>query len=641
MDLARRNGHDEWAYRDTIAHGYSNHEIVQTSLWRNVCGYAYNPQHHGVLVDLLVEELVSYQGTNTPYYMLEVFEGMNNILPMQDTAAVIKEANEIIRQEHGEDAVIARARGTICVEDKRDENGNPILSIKELVEYAGQLLDAGYEGLYIKSASGRVDPEFIGELSDALYEAYGDRMDVPLRVHIHDTYGEAIPSLVKVVEAAAKHDQPVELDGLPPAASGWVAHPDYVLLNQTLAAHPNEKIRQAADNSALNMDAIKADEPFIYDLVSYYSHKTIRYVPENYEAAYNARVPGGASATLRGIPGLEDNLKAVLDTQDWDQVQRKVFEMACKTDAEMGYPTMVTPYANMVLVQAAYCLISEEVKHGNKWGMMHQDTVDYLLGRLGEKPKHGCPDLVDIARQSDKTPVKGEGYTNAKGLHDPRPEAIQKLKDAGIENPTRRQVVSAVSHKEGLKKGVEHVVAVDSGANVVVDHRKRMGDPVNDKAPSFNGAAKNGARFNDNDRFRSVINKMGGYGALERVAQSALMLKLMDDGNRPFSDFAQKLHTQERTRHLAIIRDFLQEYSLLNGADQSLGFSFEQVSRNHFDVLQKFLDSKAEGLGVHIMHALKQSSTLGIAKPGQSRTSEQVPIREISLDSDRVAVPSA
>jgi len=607
-DLSRRNGYDQWEYSATINKAYTDVPIPQTSLWRNVCGYYYNPQAHGVLVDLLVEELIEFQGTQTPYYLPDVFEGMNAFAPMEDMAGVLKEANEIIKAEYGDNAVLARARGTLCIDDKRDTDGNPILDVDELVKHAGKLLDLGYEGIYIKSASGRVDPNFIGELADKIYEAHGHRMTLEMGIHVHDTYGESIPSMVKAVEAAEKHDMPIELDGLPSAASGWVSHPDYMLLNDILEAHPNPAIANAAEDARLSQEAIDADEPHIYELNSHYSHITLRYTPENFEAAYNAAVPGGASGTLRGIPGLESNLKAQLKTDDWDEIQRAVFQKVAEVAPDMGYPTMVTPYANMMLVQAAFCIIGER-QNNNQWSVWSQDTVDFLLGRLGEEPALANPEIVEIAAKNDKTPEKDRGYTRAKNLPDHREKAREMLIEAGVENPTRREVLTVVTTKEsegGLRKGVEDIIGYRDGTKKPQNKRKRLYDAAsndNSSGPKqlFLDSAKGQNGVTVNHKAIKAVEDMGGHAALERVAQSALMLQLMEDGKRPFPEYAEDLHAQEILRLRSEIAAFI---GVENKPEQEGDLS-KVFSRMHQSVLCCFLEAKGEGLYQHIMQSVK------------------------------------
>ena len=58
------------------------------------------------------------------------------------------------------------------------------------------------------------------------------------------------------------------------------------------------------------------------------------------DAMYAARTPGGASATLKSIPGLVDNLGRLLGTAgnhaDWNQIQIAIYRMQATILQDLG-----------------------------------------------------------------------------------------------------------------------------------------------------------------------------------------------------------------------------------------------------------------------------------------------------------------
>ena len=75
------------------------------------------------------------------------FHGMNDHIPLIGVCEAVKKAKEM-----GYNVI---ANGTICIED------NPNITISNCLKFAKKLVDLGHEGFYLKSASGRLNPEFV------------------------------------------------------------------------------------------------------------------------------------------------------------------------------------------------------------------------------------------------------------------------------------------------------------------------------------------------------------------------------------------------------------------------------------------------------------------------------------------------
>ena len=98
----------------------------------------------------------------------------------------------------------------------------------------------------------------------------------------------------------------------------------------------------------------------LYGLRFRYRDFESRYNSKLIEAMYEARTPGGASATLKSIPGLVDNLGRLIGMNgihaDWDQIQTAIYHMQAEILEDLGQPTQVTPYAANTTGQAALSL---------------------------------------------------------------------------------------------------------------------------------------------------------------------------------------------------------------------------------------------------------------------------------------------
>jgi pyruvate/oxaloacetate carboxyltransferase len=181
---------------DTINAGYP--DVVKTALIRGDCLFNYRRHSYDEI------KLMVLQHAKAGVNVLLNFHGLNDTR-MQ--ASVARAANEV-RAETGLDIV---ARGTICIED------NPNITVQSGMKAAEELIVNGHQGFYLKSASGRLKPEFVGELVEALAKKYPEQS---LDIHAHDTYGEAMPSYLAAIEAATKHNHSIGVDVLHPAIAG-------------------------------------------------------------------------------------------------------------------------------------------------------------------------------------------------------------------------------------------------------------------------------------------------------------------------------------------------------------------------------------------------------------------------------------
>ncbi len=618
MQSPAMKGRDEWAFNQHLTQEAAKTGLPVTALWRNVYAYGLEPQPHDVLVALMVEQGRMVQESDAPYLMLDIFEGMNAIGPMQDAMEVLKEANQILAKEYGDAVKPIQARGSICIED------SPNLTVENCMEFAGKLLDAGYEGLYLKSASGRVDPKLVGELTDALFEKYGDRIGT-FGVHIHDTYGAANDSYIRAARAAVKHDHDIELDVQMPGFGGNTAQPDIILLDEIM--HSDDELK--GHLAQLNHTAIAQDTHERLMLRAQYGNRELKYDPLKWQVAYNAKVAGGASATLRSIPQLEANLQASLGTKDWKEIELAVFEMMAEIAPEMGHPTQVTPYANTTMVQAAYCIVNERGPQKNRWAVMTSPTVDYLLGRLGEAPLLASEERIAQAHKVDRS-TEPKGYMSAKE----RDTAFRVANDgkskleigkealiaAGIKEPTPRQILSAVLEKGNIAVGVERVVGIAFGNNKPQAPDAYPAWAVKPAAKStlienFLNRAAPGITEGEEKELHKQREMVGRYGLsrFEDIAQKALMLKLMDEGRYSFGEGFEDIHAQIRERTMIeliefrenMVEDVIQAMfentppAMQENAQRKVAFLRPQLEATAAQLMKKACDGKGTGVYNH------------------------------------------
>ncbi|HPF77925.1 MAG TPA: hypothetical protein PLF01_01415 [Alphaproteobacteria bacterium] len=596
-DLFAKKGRDEWSEIEKIISSFKEKGIRQSALIRGDFLFTYEPQPYDVIRATVFE--YAKMGMN----VLQNFHGMNDARCLVGVAKAVQEA-----QAQGYDII---AQGAICIED------NPNITVEGCLEFAQQLVDMGHQGFYLKSASGRLDADFVYELTAALYDKFPDQ---PITIHAHSTYGEAPICYMAAAKAAIERGKEITMDVQHPAMSGSTAQPNMLKMLNLIKNHPDPSIRENAPR--LNIAAIKKDMERLYEMRFRYGDSESTYNHELLEAMRPARVPGGASATLRGIPGLEANLARLLGTNDWDKIQIEIYKMQEKILDDLGQPTQVTPYAANTTGQAALSLVSE-LQGKDRYEVLYPGIVNYLVGRHGRVPDTVNKDLqakalkaaglekpVDYILSTDREdalPAAAEALENVRlpykmAPQNPWPSKKVELEQV-IKQATTRQAISAVL----LKGGVDHVVACHLGNNkpqampnlpqyaqVPLDenrHVTRHGVPIRD--------------------VRDAIHAIGGAAKLQEIAERALHLKQIDDGLYEFPMGEKDLEVQWRIGNLKKISSLLNDIpKLLEQAgfvpSQIMSISGEFRENNVVACIQKACDRKGQGLFEHMMSSVNE-----------------------------------
>jgi oxaloacetate decarboxylase (Na+ extruding) subunit alpha len=118
--------------------------------------------------------------------------------------------------------------------------------------------------------------------------------------------------------------------------------------------------------------------------------------PLDYDAFhYEHQVPGGMQSNLRfqlEHAGLPDRLDEVLHE-------------CARVRGELGWPIMITPFAQLVGTQAVL-----NVVHGERYAVVPDEVKKYALGFYGELPAPVQPDVLDriVANGSQRIPAAPE-----------------------------------------------------------------------------------------------------------------------------------------------------------------------------------------------------------------------------------------
>ena len=247
---------------------------------------------------------------------------------------------------------------------------SPVHTDAYYAQKAKQLVALGVDGVFIKDPSGLLTPERIVTLAPAVKAAIGD---LPLQLHTHCLSGlgpyvalqavshgvETVHTATSTLANAASHP-PSELFARNCRRRGFEVPVDLDLVEE--AAARLEVIARGADKPV--------GAPMEYD-----------------EFHFHHQVAGGMISNLEfqlSTLGIEDKLEAVL-------------EEAGQVRADLGYPIVVSPFAQYIMTQAVMNVMGAE-----RYASVPDEVRRYVLGGYGEIAGEIDPNLYDrIARGAE------------------------------------------------------------------------------------------------------------------------------------------------------------------------------------------------------------------------------------------------
>ena len=261
---------------------------------------------------------------------------------------------------------------------------------------ARELVDrAQVEAIMIKDSGGLLTPDRIRTLVPAMKAAIGP--DIPLQLHSHCITGLA----PLVYLEGVKHGCDQVDCSIAPLANG-PAQP----ATQTVVANLRAMGYGVEVDDAL-IDAVSEH----FERVARQEGKPLG-VPMAYDAFhYQHQVPGGMLTNLRfqlQQAGLEDRYQQVLE--EIAQIRR-----------ELGWPIMVTPFAQLVATQAVLNVVQRE-----RYKVVPDEVRKYALGYYGKLLAPVEPNVLDriVANSSPSIPLEPQRPPPAvKALREKYPSA--------------------------------------------------------------------------------------------------------------------------------------------------------------------------------------------------------------------------
>jgi pyruvate/oxaloacetate carboxyltransferase len=260
---------------------------------------------------------------------------------------------------------------------------SPVHTDAYFAQKAAEVAGYGAAAVLLYDATGVLRPERVAPLVAAIRAA---APGLPVELNVHDQtglalacYREALRAGVTALSSAAR---PVA------GANSVPATADVVALARELEVDTDVDDAQIAWlDSYFRYLAHVHGKPLRHD---------VEYDPEQFERYVGHQIPGGMMShyvgQLDGL-GLLAKLPAVL-------------EEAARVRVELGCPGMVTPFSQLVGVQAML-----NVLDGRRYHTVPADLRDYALGHYGRPPGPIDPDVLDrlVGDAEPVDPTEGFG----------------------------------------------------------------------------------------------------------------------------------------------------------------------------------------------------------------------------------------
>ncbi len=247
---------------------------------------------------------------------------------------------------------------------------SPVHTDAYFVAKARQLVALDVDGVFIKDPSGLLRPERVATLVPAIKREIGR---IPLQIHTHCLTGLA----PYVVLEAVEHGVEVIHTATSTLAHG-ASHPptELVVRNLLRRGHKVGVDLAPVEEAAERLRVIASREG-----------KPVGSPVEYDEFHFHHQIPGG----------MVSNLSYQLETLGIADRLQETLEEAGRVRADLGYPIVVSPFAQFIVTQAVLNIMNEE-----RYAVVPDEVRRYVLGGYGEIPGEIDANLVDrIARGAE------------------------------------------------------------------------------------------------------------------------------------------------------------------------------------------------------------------------------------------------
>lgn len=240
---------------------------------------------------------------------------------------------------------------------------SPVHTDEYYQDVARELVRLGADSVLIKDPSGLLLPERIRTLVPAVKSVVSS---VPVELHSHSLSGMAEPCYL---EAAQLGIDTIHTASEPLAGGASLPSTEYCLRH---LAHEGIESRLSVEGLAVMTD--------------YFTGVARRHgfplaVPHRFDPAlYRHQVPGG----------MISNLRTDLKKMGIEKREQEILEEAERVRVDLGYPILVSPFAQFVVTQAMLNVMS-----GERYRSIPDEVRRYVLGHYGRLAGEVAPEVAD------------------------------------------------------------------------------------------------------------------------------------------------------------------------------------------------------------------------------------------------------
>jgi oxaloacetate decarboxylase alpha subunit len=232
---------------------------------------------------------------------------------------------------------------------------------------AKDLIKLGVDTVFIKDASGLLLPERVATLVPAIKKVIGEK---PLQIHTHCNSGLAPYVVLQAVEHGVD-----------------VVHTATSTLANGVSHSPTERVAENLQRRGYEVPIDLAPVEEVAERLAYIAEKEDKPVgsPREYdEFHYHHQCPGG----------MVSNLQYQLETMGLHGRLEEILEEAGHVRADLGYPIVVSPFAQYIVTQAVLNVMGKD-QGRERYESVPDEVRLYVRGGYGEIAGEIDPNLYD------------------------------------------------------------------------------------------------------------------------------------------------------------------------------------------------------------------------------------------------------
>ena len=430
-------GEDPWERLARLREAIPNIAIQMLLRGRNTVGYTPYPTK---VTDAFVREAA---GTGVDIF--RIFDALNDVDQMRPAIDSVLETG------------VAVAEVALCYTGDLLDPKEDLYTLDYYLRLAERMVEAGAHILAVKDMAGLLRAGAAERLVTALRE----RFDLPVHVHTHDTAGGQLATLLAASRAGA---DAVDVASAPMA--GTTSQPPASALVAALA--------NTERDTGLSLQAVSDLEPY-WEAVRRVYRPFESGLPGPTGRVYHHEIPGGQLSNLRVQAvalGLGEQFEKI---EDWYAAANRI----------LGRPPKVTPSSKVVGDLALALAAADadpndfEANPGNY--DIPDSVISFMAGELGDPPG-GWPEPFRTKVLAGRTVSIEVGDLDADDIAALDGDSVARrttLNRLLFPGPARQfeeqretygdlSVIDTLDYLYGLRSGVEHVVEIETGVNLIV-----------------------------------------------------------------------------------------------------------------------------------------------------------------------------